>query len=50
MSKNCFIKEEEEVQDSMVKTNLFFGTLSFILCTILETWLHLGIPQKIQEK
>ena len=42
MSKNCFIKEEEEeVQDSMVNTN--FGTLPLMSVTAwkdLAMWLQ----------
>jgi hypothetical protein len=37
-------------QDSMGKTNFFLSTMSFSLCAIWSTWLHVGAPQKIQEK
>jgi hypothetical protein len=34
----------------MDKTNFFFGTLPFSPWAVLATWLHLKIPQKLQEK
>jgi hypothetical protein len=34
----------------MDKTNFFFGPLPFSPWAILATWLHLGAPQKLQEK
>jgi hypothetical protein len=37
-------------QDSMGKTSLFFSTLPFSLWAVLATWLHVGAPEKIQEK
>jgi hypothetical protein len=37
-------------QDSMGKTDFFLSTLPFSLWAILDTWLHVGAPQKIQEK
>jgi hypothetical protein len=37
-------------QDSMGKTKFFFSTLSFSPWAILATWMHVGAPQKIQEK
>jgi hypothetical protein len=45
-------KSEKKVknQDSMDKTNFFLSTLPFSPWAILATWLHIGAPQKIQEK
>jgi hypothetical protein len=45
-------KEVKKVknQDSMDKTKFFFSTLPFSPWEILATWLHVGAPQKIQEK
>jgi hypothetical protein len=37
-------------QDSMSKTNFFFSTLPFNPWAVSATWLHVGAPQKIQEK
>jgi hypothetical protein len=37
------------MQDSMGKTNFFFGTLPFNPWAILAMWLHIGSPHKIQE-
>jgi hypothetical protein len=37
-------------QDSMGKTNFFLGTLAFSPWAVSVTWLHVGAPQKIQEK
>jgi hypothetical protein len=37
-------------QDFMVKTNFFLSTLPFSTWAVLATWLHVGAPQKIQEK
>jgi hypothetical protein len=37
-------------EDSMGKTNFFLSTMPFSLWTVLATWLHIGTPQKIQEK
>jgi hypothetical protein len=34
----------------MGKTNFFFSTLPFSPWAISVTWLHVGAPQKIQEK
>jgi hypothetical protein len=34
----------------MGKTNFFLGTLPFNPLIVLATWLHLGDPQKLQEK
>jgi hypothetical protein len=34
----------------MDKKTSFFGTPSFCLWTVSATWLHVGTPQKIQEK
>jgi hypothetical protein len=39
-----------KTQDSMGKTNFFLSTLRFSLWAVLATWLHVGAPQKIQEK
>jgi hypothetical protein len=43
-------KEEVKNQDSMGTTNFFLSTLPFNPWTLLATWLHVGAPQKIQEK
>jgi hypothetical protein len=37
-------------QDSMSKTNFFLSTLPFSPWAASATWLHVGAPQKIQEK
>jgi hypothetical protein len=37
-------------QDFMGKTNFFLSTLPFSPWAILATWLHVGAPQKMQEK
>jgi hypothetical protein len=37
-------------QDSMHKTNFFFGTLPFSPWVVLAMWLHMGAPQKKHEK
>jgi hypothetical protein len=34
----------------MGKTNFFLSTLSFSPWAVSATWLHVGTPQKIQEK
>jgi hypothetical protein len=34
----------------MGKTNFFLSTMPFSPWAILATWLHVGAPQKIQEK
>jgi hypothetical protein len=34
----------------MGKTNFFLSTLPFSPWAVLATWLHVGAPQKIQEK
>jgi hypothetical protein len=38
-----------EIQDSIGKTNLFFGTMPFNPWAMLATWLHLRAPQKTQK-
>jgi hypothetical protein len=43
-------KEEVENQDFMGKKNYFLSTLPFNPWAISATWLHIGAPQKIQEK
>jgi hypothetical protein len=43
-------KQKVKIQDSMSKTNFFFGTMSLSLWAILATWLNIGVPQKIQDK
>jgi hypothetical protein len=43
-------KKKVKNQDSMGKTNFFLSTLPFSLWAVLATWLHIGAPQKIQEK
>jgi hypothetical protein len=37
-------------QDFMNKTNFFLSTLPFNPWVVSATWLHVGAPQKIQEK
>jgi hypothetical protein len=37
-------------QDSMGKTNFLFSYLPFSPWVVLATWLHVGVPQKIQIK
>jgi hypothetical protein len=37
-------------QDFMGKTNFFLSTLPFGPWAASATWLHVGAPQKIQEK
>jgi hypothetical protein len=37
-------------QDSMRKRNFFLNTLPFSPWAVSATWLHVGAPQKIQEK
>jgi hypothetical protein len=39
-----------EIQDSMDKTNFFLSILPFNPYAVSATWLHVGAPQKIQEK
>jgi hypothetical protein len=39
-----------KIQDFMGKPNYFLGTLPFSHWVVLATWLHLGTPQKLQEK
>jgi hypothetical protein len=34
----------------MDKTNFFFSTMPFSPGAAVGTWLHVGAPQKIQEK
>jgi hypothetical protein len=45
-------EQEKKVknQDSMDKTNFFSRTLPFSPWAVSATWLHVGAPQKIQEK
>jgi hypothetical protein len=43
-------KKKVKNQDSMGKTNFFLSTLPFSPRAVLATWLHVGTPQKIQEK
>jgi hypothetical protein len=43
-------KKKVKNQDSMDKTNIFLSTLPFSPRAVLATWLHVGAPQKIQEK
>jgi hypothetical protein len=49
MSKKC-LKNKMKIQDSMDKTNFFFGTLHVGPWTLLATWLHIGALLKIQGK
>jgi hypothetical protein len=37
-------------KDSKGKTNFFLSTMPFSPWAISATWLHVGAPQKIQEK
>jgi hypothetical protein len=37
-------------QDFTSKINFFFSTMPFSPWAVLATWLHVGAPQKIQEK
>jgi hypothetical protein len=34
----------------MGKTNFFLSTMPFSFWAVLATWLHVGAPQKIEEK
>jgi hypothetical protein len=45
-------KKEKKVKnkDSMGKTKFFPSTLPFSPLAASATWLHVGAPQKIQEK
>jgi hypothetical protein len=43
-------KKRVKYKDSMGKTNFFLSTLSFCPWAISATWLHVGVPQNIQEK
>jgi hypothetical protein len=43
-------EKKVEIQDSMGKTNFFLSTLPFSPWAVSATWLHVGVPQKIQEK
>jgi hypothetical protein len=43
-------KRKVKKQDSMDKANFFLSTLSINPWAVLATWLHVGAPQKIQEK
>jgi hypothetical protein len=44
------LEKNVKTQDSMSKTNSFFGTLSFSFSAILATWLHIRTPEKLHEK
>jgi hypothetical protein len=48
MSKKKRVKKVKN-QDSMDKTNFFFGTVPFSPWAVSATWLHVGAPHKIQE-
>jgi hypothetical protein len=37
-------------ENFMGKTNFFFNNLPFSPWAVSATWLHVGAPQKIQEK
>jgi hypothetical protein len=39
-----------KIQDPIGKTIFFFGTMPFSPWAVLATWLHIGAPQKLQEK
>jgi hypothetical protein len=39
-----------KIQDSMGKINFFLSTCPSALGAVSATWLHVGVPQKIQEK
>jgi hypothetical protein len=43
-------KKKVKNQDFMGKTNYFLRTLPFSPWAVSATWLHVGAPQKIQEK
>jgi hypothetical protein len=43
-------KKVKESENPRFKTNFFLSTLSFNPWAILAIWLHVGAPQKIQEK
>jgi hypothetical protein len=43
-------KKIMKTQDSMGKKNFFFGTLTFSHWAVVTMWLHVGAPQKMQEK
>jgi hypothetical protein len=43
-------KKKGENQDSMGKTKKILSTLPFSPWAVLATWLHVGAPQKLQEK
>jgi hypothetical protein len=49
-SRKTMRKKKVKNQDSMGKTNFFLSTLPFSPWAVLATWLHVGVPQKIQEK
>jgi hypothetical protein len=49
MSKKKKVKKVKN-QDFMGKTNYFLSTLPFSPWAVSATWLHVGVPQKIQEK
>jgi hypothetical protein len=43
-------KRKVKNQDAMGKAKFFLSTLPFSPWVVLATWLHVGTPQKIQEK
>jgi hypothetical protein len=43
-----FIKKKSKIL--WIKKYFSFGTLPFSPWVVLATWLHLGAPQKLQEK
>jgi hypothetical protein len=50
MSKKTKEVKKVKIQDFMDKTNYFFSTLPFNPWAVSATWLHVGAPQKTQEK
>jgi hypothetical protein len=49
MSKKEKVKKVKN-QDSIGKTNFILSTLPFSPWAVSATWLHVGAPQKIQDK
>jgi TRAP-type mannitol/chloroaromatic compound transport system permease small subunit len=47
---NHLQKKKVKNQDFMGKTNYFLRILPFSPWAVSATWLHVGAPQKIQEK
>jgi hypothetical protein len=47
---NLFNLKKVKIQDFMDKKILFLKSFPYSLWAILATWLHLGAPQKLNEK